>query len=172
MAVVFKPKHAHLNLWTDSKADFKKLFRNEHSEKCIQKPVTHLNPRQKKIIIVEQCVFIYSLSSAIDLLNLLIISQEMFNFFWDTICEMHHILSCLNLDFYFGTKPLQNTSTVEILKCICNCVNSAAMNSFVCCWQEQMVICSCKLSDSKRWKSCISVWSLIWPWIVVSNSSW
>ena len=33
---------APINTWTDSEVDFKKLFRNVYSEKCIQKTVTHL----------------------------------------------------------------------------------------------------------------------------------
>ena len=33
---------AHINTLTDSKVDLKKLFRNVYSEKCIQKPATHL----------------------------------------------------------------------------------------------------------------------------------
>ena len=58
-------------------------------------------------------------------------TQNVFTGFFDTICEMHHILPCLNLYFKGGTKPPQNTSTVEILKCIRNCVNSAINPNFL-----------------------------------------
>ena len=33
---------AYINAWTDSKVDFKKLYRNVYSKMCIQKPATYL----------------------------------------------------------------------------------------------------------------------------------
>ena len=71
-------------------------------------------------------------SDSIDLVNLLITSREMFLlFFWYYLWNASHFLPCLNLYFKCGTKPLQNTSTVEILKCIRNCVNSAINPNFL-----------------------------------------
>ena len=93
----------------------------------------------------EQCHYI-------DLVNLLITLREMFSLFCDTSCEMHHILPCSNWIFNmaqnFNMVQLfcrgQNTSTMEILKCICNCINPAINRFFLADKSEWLfVVANC-----------------------------
>ena len=57
------------------------------------------NPKKKNYNNQAMCSYFQSdQCHSIGLLNLLITSQEIFPVFRDTICELHHILLCLNLD--------------------------------------------------------------------------
>ena len=138
---------AHINTLTDFKVDFKTPVRNVYSKSCIKKPVTQS----------EQC-------HSIDLVNLLITSKEMFSLFlWYYLWNGSHpvILKSGFLMWYKISTKYPYCGNLKMHSQLRKFYNKS---HFFCCWQERLVNCSCKLSDWKRLKSCISVWPLIRPW--------